>query len=116
MKNLAYRWVSNSKYFSDIDAVGIFVDNHDNPRFLHGNDNIRLYKSALTFVLCARGIPFFYYGSEQAFAGGVDPDNREVLWSNFDRTSDMFKFTQTVNRAIHSQNIQNNIFAEKWAD
>ena len=64
MINLAYRWVSNTKYFSDVDALGIFVDNHDNPRFLYTNGDIRLFKSALTFALCARGIPFFYYGSE----------------------------------------------------
>jgi len=32
-----------------------------------------MFKAALTFALTARGIPYFYYGSEQAYAGGKDP-------------------------------------------
>lgn len=35
MRTIADRWDSNSKYFRDVDALGIFVDNHDNARFLH---------------------------------------------------------------------------------
>ena len=116
MRNIAYRWNSNNQYFKDVDALGIFVDNHDNARFLHGNGDIRLFKSALAFALTARGIPFFYYGSEQGFAGGDDPYNREVLWRNLDRNSDMFKFTQTLNRARQSQGVVNTNFAEKWVD
>jgi alpha-amylase len=116
MRNIANRWNSNNQNFKDVDALGIFVDNHDNARFLHGNGDIRLFKSALAFALCARGIPFFYYGSEQGFAGGDDPYNREVLWRNLDRNSDMFKFTQTLNRARQSQGVVNNNFAEKWVD
>jgi alpha-amylase len=37
-------------------------------------------KNALVFALTATGIPFYYYGSEQAYAGGNDPQNRESLW------------------------------------
>ncbi len=107
MRNIADRWAQNQKYFRDVDALGIFVDNHDNSRFLHTNSDIRLFKSAITFALTARGIPFFYYGSEQGFAGGDDPFNREVLWRNFDRNSDMFKFTQTLNKARHAQGVVN---------
>ena len=93
MRTIADRWASNSKYFRDVDALGLFVDNHDNARFLNGNGDQRVFKAALAFSLTARGIPFFYYGSEQGFAGGNDPYNREVMWRNFDRTHDIFKFT-----------------------
>ena len=116
MRNIPNRWATNNQNFHDVDALGIFVDNHDNSRFLHTNSDQRLFKSALTFALTARGIPFFYYGSEQGFAGGDDPYNREVMWRNFDRTSDLFKFTQTLNKARHAQGSYNNPFAEKWVD
>jgi alpha-amylase len=32
-----------------------------------------MFKNALLFALTGRGIPFYYYGSEQAYAGGNDP-------------------------------------------
>lgn len=38
------------------------------------------------------------------------------MWRNFDRTTDLFKFTQTLNKARQSQGVVNNAFAEKWVD
>jgi len=116
MRNIQSRWGSNNQYFRDVDALGLFVDNHDNSRFLYTNSDHRLFKSALAFALTARGIPFFYYGSEQGFAGGNDPYNREVMWRNFDKNHDIFKFVQAINQARKSQSIYNHPFAEKWAD
>jgi len=52
------------KAFHDMDALGVFIDNHDNPRFLSMTYSIPLFKSALTFALFAQGIPIVYYGSE----------------------------------------------------
>lgn len=116
MRTIADRWSQNNQYFRDVDALGLFVDNHDNSRFLYTNGDHRLFKSALAFALTARGIPFFYYGSEQGFAGGNDPFNREVMWKNFDRNHDIFKFIQTINNARKSQGVVNYPFAEKWVD
>lgn len=116
MRQIAERWGLNQKNFRDVDALGIFVDNHDNARFLHSQGDWRLFKSALAFALTARGIPFFYYGSEQAFNGGNDPENREVMWRSFDTNHEIYKFTKTLNRARAAQNTVNNIFQEKWAD
>ena len=116
MKNIAYRWASNNDNFKDVDVLGIFVDNHLNSRFLSTNSDQRLFKSALAFSLTARGIPFFYYGSEQGFAGGDDPFNREVMYRDFDRTSDLFKFIQTLNKARHAHGSYNSPLAEKWVD
>lgn len=93
------RWNEEQRYFRDIDALGIFVDNHDNARFLNGNGEHKLFKSALAFSLTARGIPFFYYGSEQGFAGGQDPYNREALWNNLDETSEIYTFVAKIMRA-----------------
>ncbi|TNV80654.1 hypothetical protein FGO68_gene13906 [Halteria grandinella] len=116
MRMIADRWNTNGQHFKDLDALGIFVDNHDNARFLNGNGDKRLFKSALTFALTARGIPFFYYGSEQGFAGGNDPFNREYMWRNFDRNNELFKFIQTLNKARTAQGVVHNAFAEKWVD
>jgi alpha-amylase len=59
-----------------------FVDNHDVARFLFNSDGDKpALRNALTLNLTAEGIPCIFYGTEQDFAGGNDPANREVLWS-----------------------------------
>lgn len=81
-----------------MDALGLFVDNHDNARFLHNSYSIPLFKSALTFITFAQGIPITYYGSEQGFAGGNDPENRETLWTNMNTNSEMYKYISQINK------------------
>ena len=44
MRTISNRWTSNQKAFKDVDALGLFVDNHDNARFLNGNGDQRLFK------------------------------------------------------------------------
>lgn len=80
MYNIKNRFIEEQGKFIDVDALGIFVDNHDNARFLNQYNDVTRFKSALLFAQTARGIPFFYYGSEQAYSGGNDPQNRESLW------------------------------------
>lgn len=92
MWGIANRWNSQKTQFKDMDALGLFVNNHDNPRFLSKNPDWRVFKSAIAFGLTARGIPFFYYGDEQGFNGGADPNNREPMWGHFDRNHELFKF------------------------
>jgi alpha-amylase len=63
-----------------------FLDNHDVPRFLwpgrgHVGDPQKGLELALLFQFTEQGIPCVYYGTEQGFAGGNDPGNREDLWS-----------------------------------
>jgi len=38
MYGIRNRYSEEESYFSDIDALGVFVDNHDNARFLHDGD------------------------------------------------------------------------------
>ena len=64
MNKIKERWGSNQASFKDVDALGLFVDNHDNARFLNSYNDWKKFKAALAFALTARGIPFFYYGSE----------------------------------------------------
>lgn len=42
--------------------MGIFIDNHDNPRFLNWCPNVKQLKGAAAFGMTFRGIPIFYYG------------------------------------------------------
>ena len=53
------------KVFPDRSILGMFIDNHDNSRFLcfHG-DKLPSYHAAQAFVLLHDGIPIVYYGAE----------------------------------------------------
>ncbi|PFH61471.1 hypothetical protein XA68_17302 [Ophiocordyceps unilateralis] len=85
--------------FSDPSVLGTFIDNHDNPRWLSQKNDHALLKNALTYVLLARGIPIVYYATEQGYAGGHDPANRESLWhTNFDTKGDLYRFISRVSR------------------
>jgi glycosidase len=69
-----------------------FMDNHDVSRFLFealgDKDALR---NALVLLMTEEGIPCVYYGTEQDFAGGNDPSNREVLWdTGYPTTGDTF--------------------------
>lgn len=89
-----------SKAFPDPTALGTFLDNHDNPRWLNIKNDQTLLKNALAFVILSRGIPILYYGTEQAFAGGNDPANREDLWrSGFNTNVDMYQAIKKLTAA-----------------
>ncbi|KAJ3284600.1 hypothetical protein HK104_009863 [Borealophlyctis nickersoniae] len=60
--------------------LGVFVDNHDVPRFLNGQGDKTLLRNALALAMFTDGMPYVYYGTEQEYAGGADPENREPLW------------------------------------
>ncbi|KAJ6442308.1 alpha-amylase A type-3 precursor [Purpureocillium lavendulum] len=83
--------------FPDPAALGTFLDNHDNPRWLNQKNDPVLLRNALTYVLLARGVPILYYGTEQGYSGGADPANREDLWrSGFATDGGMYKFIAAV--------------------
>ncbi len=51
--------------FNDVDALGSFMNNHDNSRWLaNWPGKFAGFKAAVVFAMTARGIPFFYYGDE----------------------------------------------------
>lgn len=99
-----YSTVNNAFGKSNLPYMGNFNDNHDNARFLNdqisGNFSDALllgshltftelkklqFKAITAFSILSVGIPVIYYGSEQLYAGGNDPQNREVLWGNLDQ-------------------------------
>ena len=83
------------------DGIGVapsralvnFMDNHDVARFLfEAQGDKDVLRNALVLLMTEEGIPCLYYGTEQDFAGGNDPANREVLWSTgFSTSGDTFR-------------------------
>src|SRR6266404_7133859 len=86
-----------------------FLDNHDNPRFLSnsGATTNRL-AVALEFLYTSRGVPCLYYGTEQAFNGTTDPNDREDMFDgqfeqgpslgdNFNETHPLFQLVAKLN-------------------
>lgn len=88
-----------------------FLDNHDVTRFLNSanaNNNTNRLRVALAFLYSSRGVPCLYYGTEQAFNGGTDPNNREDMFAgrfeqgpsrgdNFNPTHGLFQHVARLN-------------------
>ena len=94
---------------TSLDSLVLNLDNHDNPRFLAatGSTTARL-ELALVFMYTTRGIPSLYYGTEQDFNGGADPNNREDMFDgsfeqgpslgdNFNMTHPRFQLVAKLN-------------------
>lgn len=80
-------------------ALVNFLDNHDVPRFLFEKQDTAALRNALAFLLTTDGIPCIYYGTEQDYAGGVDPANREDLFpSGYDTSGETFQWIKTLVR------------------
>jgi glycosidase len=65
------------------DEVGLFLDNHDLPRFAQGSlfeDQGQLgTRYGLRALMTLRGVPVIWQGTEIAQRGGADPDNRRDM-------------------------------------
>ncbi|GGE27265.1 alpha-amylase [Marinithermofilum abyssi] len=102
---------------------GVFIDNHDVPRFLNEAsgrpgadwDKYPQMKAALGFLFTIRGIPVMYQGTEQGFSGGQDPYNREDMV--FNANHELYKYVAKLNavRNTHPA-LQNGSQQEKWVD
>ncbi|EOD00789.1 alpha-amylase family glycosyl hydrolase [Caldisalinibacter kiritimatiensis] len=84
--------------FSDPNINGLFIDNHDNTRFvtLAGEYGQQYLKQALTFIMTYPAIPIIYYGTEIGMEGGNDPDNRrDMKWDKVE-SSEILKFYRNL--------------------
>ena len=117
MNNIDSRYSQEEGHFKDIDALGVFVDNHDNARFLcnHKGDNTGL-KQAETFALTSRGIPFTYYGTEQYYGGCNDPGNRESLWNDMNTSTDFYQIIAKINAQRKASEIWNYEQVRRYVD
>jgi len=99
MENLKEYINNGRKAFKDLSVLGVFVENHDNPRFLYRcHNNTSQFENAIVFSFLWEGIPVFYYGGEYYFSGGDDPKNRESLWDFMGKDSDMINIVKVCNK------------------
>eukprot|EP00029_Vermamoeba_vermiformis_P005603 TRINITY_DN1998_c0_g1_i1.p1 TRINITY_DN1998_c0_g1~~TRINITY_DN1998_c0_g1_i1.p1 ORF type:complete len:471 (-),score=85.46 TRINITY_DN1998_c0_g1_i1:52-1464(-) len=103
--------------FTDLSVLGTFIDNHDHQRFLNYNNDHAAYRNALTYVITAIGIPIIYYGTEQGFAGGNDPNNREPLWtSGYNTNTDLYTHIKTLVAFRKQAQLWNYDQVQRYAD
>ena len=68
-----YRVLSNDFQYGDPYNLVVFAGNHDMKRiYSELNENMDLYKMAMTFISTVRGIPQIYYGTEIAMTSTED--------------------------------------------
>ena len=68
-----YRVLSNDFQYGDPYNLVVFAGNHDMKRiYSELNENMNLYKMAMTFISTVRGIPQIYYGTEIAMTSTED--------------------------------------------
>ena len=83
--------------YRDHTAVGNYMDNHDRMRMLGlVNQDISICQNALAFTFFTEGIPIIYYGTEQDFYKGGDPDSRQAMFNNFGTDAKMYDFVKTI--------------------
>jgi glycosidase len=94
-----------------------FLDNHDVTRFLYDLPDEGALWAALVHLMTMDGIPCLYYGTEQGFAGGNDPANREPLWwSDYDTGGDLFGHIAGLTRVRRTYRaLRRGSFEVKWA-
>lgn len=73
--------INEHSMYSNPEINGIFIDNHDNKRFITGagDNGLKRLELALTFIMTYPSIPVVYYGTEIGMEGGNDPDNRRDM-------------------------------------
>ena len=116
MRNLENYLHNDRNAFKDPSVLGVFVENHDNPRFLNMCNDRKKFKNASVFSIMYEGIPVFYYAGEQWYAGGADPGNREPLWGNYYTNSEMYQALAVANRVRKEQQIWNKQVVQRYAD
>nr|AOC97455.1 alpha-amylase [Flammulina velutipes] len=77
---------TQNKYKQGAFMTGSFLENHDNPRFQSMTNDLA---NAMAYSFVTDGIPILYYGQEQGYRGGNDPNNREAMWLSGFQTSGM---------------------------
>lgn len=88
--------IEKEKFFKTPMLNGIFIDNHDNPRYTSVN-GIAYTQQALTFIMTYPAIPIIYYGTELGMEGKGDPDNRrDMTWDQVREDNEMLNFYKSL--------------------
>ena len=115
-RNLEGYWFNSRPKYPSPKYTGVFVDNHDNPRFLNKCNDIGKFTNAVVFSLLWEGVPVFYYGGEQYYSGGADPNNREPLWDNYNTGTELYRILGITNSLRKSKSIWNKEIVQRYAD
>ena len=115
--NLEDYWFNKRSKYPAPKYVATFVENHDNPRFLNRCNHQGKFTNAVVFSLLWEGIPVFYYGGEQYFSGGADPNNREALWNtNYNTGTELYRILGITNKLRKSKSIWNQSIVQRYSD
>ena len=114
--NLENYWFNLRNKWPDPKYPAVFVENHDNPRFLNRCNDRKKFKNAVAFTLLWEGVPVFYYGGEQWYAGGADPNNREPLWDNYNTDSEMYVMLAALHKMRKDVQIWNYEIVQRYSD
>lgn len=91
--------------FTWLNDQGVFIDNHDMPRFQSLNSSNVALEQAFATMLTTPGVPIIYYGTEQYLHndtnGGGDPYNRPMM-TNFDETTPAFQVIKQLSNLRHN--------------
>ena len=115
-RNLEGYFMNSRSHFPHPEYMATFVENHDNPRFLNQCNDVGKFTNAAIFSLLWEGIPVFYYGGEQYFKGGADPNNREPLWNNYNTKSTLYGLLKITNTLRKNVKIWNYKIVQRYAD
>lgn len=104
--------------YADAQLGGIFIDNHDQPRFLcdatTGDKQTQL-RLALAFAFTTRGLPILYYGTEQGF--GDCANNRQDMFGAADASAATYRYIAELNRIRAStEALRTGLQRERWQD
>ena len=114
--NLEGYWKNSRNKYPAPEYTAVFVENHDNPRFLNRCNDKSKFTNAVVFSLLWEGVPVFYYGGEQYYSGGNDPNNREPLWDNYNTGTEMYRILGVTNKLRKSKSIWNKEIVQRYAD
>ena len=115
-RNLESYWFNSRSKYPEPEYIATFVENHDNPRFLYRCNDRGKFTNAVVFSLLWEGVPVFYYGGEQYYSGGADPNNREPLWDNYNTDTELYKILTKVHALRKKVNIWDLEIVQRYAD
>ena len=116
LKSIEYYLFNQRNIFPAPEYLAVFVENHDNPRFLNECRDNAKFTNAVIFSLLWEGIPVFYYAGEQYYSGGADPGNREPLWDNYNTQSPLYILLGKTNALRKEAKIWNYKLVQRYAD
>ena len=107
MRKLQDYWDNSRPKYPNPKILGVFIDNHDNKRYLNEGRSKESLENAGVFTIFFEGIPVWYYGDEQYFNGGDDPNNREPLWGHYNKESKLYILLSKSNKIRKGKKIWN---------